>query len=128
MIGNRSNQTAGSTNRTLNQTKNQSNTQNSNRLPAVSQTGNYPCQLCEFKCDDIKSLNFHLVKIHKIDQRINLVQCYVTGCEAKFRKRMELVGHLNDVHHLGVVVLRKTVASLEGRLAIGLSLEFNEFY
>lgn len=79
--------------------------------PAIHQ-----CKLCEQHFDDIRLLNSHLINTHKVDKRITGLQCYVNGCEEKFRRRMELVGHLNDVHHLGVVVLRKTVASLEGRL------------
>lgn len=113
------NHSISSSNRTLNQTNNQSNNHSS---ATAGQPAIYPCQLCELHFDDIKRLSFHLVKIHNVDKRINLLQCYVDGCEEKFRRRMELVGHLNAVHNLGVVVLRRTVTSLEGRLAVLIEL------
>ena len=55
------------------------------------------------------------MKIHSVDKRIKLIQCYVDGCEEKFGRRMELVNHLKEAHELDVQVLRRTVTSLEGR-------------
>ena len=84
---------------------------------STSQTNqtSHPCKLCELEFDNINRLSFHLVKIHSVDKRIKLIQCYVDGCEEKFGRRMELVNHLKEAHELDVQVLRRTVTSLEGR-------------
>lgn len=86
-----------------------------NHSLASQATSKYLCQLCQLDFYDIERYNFHLIKIHKIDQRINWLQCYVSGCEEKFKRRMQLVEHLNDVHNQGVVVLSKIVQDLDGK-------------
>ena len=89
---------------------------NQTKTHVSTDQSNYSCQLCELNFYAIERLNFHLLKIHQLDRRINLVQCYVNGCEAKFKKRMQLVDHLNDEHKLSIAVFRNTVASLNGKL------------
>ena len=87
-----------------------------NHHSLVSQPASkYVCQLCQLDFYDIERYNSHLINIHKIDQRINWLQCYVAGCEEKFKRRMQLVEHLNDVHDQGVVVLTKIVQDLDGK-------------
>jgi len=76
-------------------------------------TSKYLCQLCGIDFCNLERYNFHLIKIHKLDQRINLLQCYVIGCDEKFKRRMQLVDHLNEVHKLDVVVVTKIVRSLD---------------